>query len=146
MFSPNHRQHLLVAFRQLDETLAEALRVLGAPPGAPVFQQARSDVDAPARENAARAIAAVRDELRAFMAREDLRPRTPTASATHVARSRLDLALVAAAELGARHLRGYGEISAAEAAELDSLAKRLRERLTAALQMLPEARRQVRHS
>lgn len=138
MFGPSHRQHLLVAFRHLDETLAEVLQRLGAPPGAPLFARVRDDVDPAARDGVVAAIAEVRRKVHAFMAGHALDAIAPDAGATHVARARLDLAMVSAAELGARHLRGYGELADADADALEALATTLRDQLAAAIALLAE--------
>lgn len=140
MFSPNHRQHLLVAFKHLDEALDEVLQRLGAPAGVPLFERSRDDVDPAARDRAASAIDDVRGEMRRFMARHGLEPKRADLGATHIARSRLDLAMVAASELGPRHLRGYGELDDAEMHELTSFATTLGDQLAAVIKLLPEPR------
>lgn len=138
MFASVHRQHLGVAFRHLDETLEEVLRLLGAPAGTPLFERTRDDVDPIVRERARRAVDAVRDELRTFMALHDMRIDKPGTGATHAARARLALALVGATELEPRYLRGYGELTAAEAAELAALSERIRAGIAAVIAALPE--------
>jgi hypothetical protein len=138
MFGSAHRQHLLVAFRHLDETLADVLHGLGAPTGSPLFSRLHDDVDPAARAHAAQAIGAIRDEVRAFMARHAMQTSAPDLGATHAARARLDLAVVSASELGPRHLRGYGELTDEEAEELAGLSERLREDLIGVLAALPE--------
>lgn len=139
MFASTQNQHLVVAFRHLDETLAEVLRQLGAPPGSPLFEPRHDDVDPDARGQVVSAIDGVRNTMRAFMAQHDLQPTGPGHGATHVARSRLDLAMVAASELAARYLRGYGSLADADAREIDALASALRDRIAAAIAVLPES-------
>jgi hypothetical protein len=129
---------LLVAFRHLDETLGEVLFKLGAPAGAPLFARLRDDVDPAARVRAAHAIVALRDDMRVFLAQHGVQASAPDIGATHAARARLDLAMVGAGELGPRHLRGYGELTPAEAEALSDLTERLRGRLMDALAALPE--------
>jgi hypothetical protein len=138
MFGSAHRQHLSVAFRHLDDTLDDVLYKLGAPSGTPLFARLRDDVDPDARRRAAQAVGMVRDEMHAFMTRHAMHAPAPDPGATHAARARLDLAVVSASELGTQHLRGYGELTAAEAEELDDLSERLRARLLDVLRMLPE--------
>jgi len=140
MLSDPHRQHLVVAFRHLDETLSEVLRQLGAQPGRPLFTRLRDDVDPAARVRVANAIDGVREDMRAFMARYDLQTTMPALGATHVARSRLDLAMVSASELGPGHLRGYGALTEADADELEVLATTLRDDIGALINLLPEQR------
>ena len=129
MFSANHRRHLLVAFRHLDGMLVEAMSRLRAAPAAPLFEAYRDDVDPASREPVQRAAGALRAELRGFMERHGLRSDPPDVTALHAVRAQLALAQVNAAELGGRHLRGYGELSPEESAELDALSRRLRELL-----------------
>lgn len=138
VFSAIHRRHLLVAFRHLDETLAEVLRVLGAPGGRPLFEHTRNDVDPGARERARRAVDAVRDELRVFMSTHDMRIEAAHVGATRAAHARLDLALVSAAELAPPYLSGYGDLAATDADALATLSERLRDRIAAVIAELPE--------
>lgn len=138
MFTSTQKQHLVVAFRHLDVTLAEVLRQLGAPPGNSLFEPRRNDADPDARAQVASAIDDVRNTMRAFMTQHGLDPPAPGPGATHVARSRLDLAMVAASELAARYLRGYGDLATADAREIDVLASVLRDRIAAAVAVLPE--------
>ncbi len=131
MFSANHRQHLLVAFRHFDSMLAEVLSRIRAEPGEPLFETYRQDSDAPTRERAQAAATRLRETMRAFMAQHDLHAPRPEAGALHSAHALLALMLVGATELGARHLRGYGELDADESAELEALSRRMREDVAA---------------
>ncbi len=141
MFSSNHRQHLMVAFRNLDAVLGEVSALLQpAAPGA-LFAARVDDVDADTRRRAEAAIEATREELRAFMVKHAMQVPPPDHSARHAANARLSLAMVEAAELGPRHLRGYGELGEAEAEELAGLSERLRARLAEVVGTLPEAPR-----
>ncbi|MGH8233619.1 MAG: hypothetical protein ACREPU_05405 [Rhodanobacteraceae bacterium] len=135
---------MLIAFKHLDSTLTEVLLRLGATPAsaASLFQAFRADVDPAAREHARVATDAVRDEIRAFMTRHEMRGEPSGIGATHAANALLALAMVSAAELGPRHLRGYGELTTDEASELDALSSRLQQRLTDAIAALPEPARQ----
>lgn len=130
MFSANHRQHLAVAFRHLDETLSQVLSRIGAA-GTPLFQPFLDDSDDAIRERAQMAAAELREEMRGFMAAHDLNVRAPEVTMLHAAHAMLALLMVSATELGGRYLRGYGELSPEESAELDALSARLRERLAA---------------
>lgn len=140
VFSLNHRQHLLIAFKHLDSTLNEVLsRLSAAPvPATALFQSFRADVDPVARDRASAAMDAVRDEVRAFMATHEMSAGTSGIGATHAANALLALAMVSAAELGPRHLRGYGELTTEEASELEALSSRLQQRLTDSIAALPE--------
>lgn len=138
MFSANHRQHLLVALMHLDETLSEVLAQLGGESGASLFRHWRDDVDPEARRRAVAAIAATREAMRVFLARHAIRANEPRTGATHAADALLAMAMVDATELGPRYLRGYGELSDTEAAELEALAENLREHLVAVIRTLPE--------
>lgn len=139
MFSANHRQHLLVAFRHLDAVLSEVAALLQ--PAAPdaLFAARVDDVDAGTRRRAENAIAAVREDIRTFMARHALRAGQSDLSARHAANAQLALAMVEATELGSRHLRGYGELTESEAMELADLSEGLRARLADVIRALPEA-------
>jgi leucyl aminopeptidase (aminopeptidase T) len=129
VFTANHRQHLLVAFRHLDAMLEEVLARIGAAPGTPLFQSHRDDADARMRESAQQAVTNAREAMRAFMTKHGLEVTPPDFSATHAAHAMLALMQVGAMELDGHHLRGYGELSADELDELDELSHRLRERL-----------------
>lgn len=131
MFSANHRQHLLVAFRHFDEMLSQILARIGVAPGAPLFQSFLDDSDDATRERAQAAVAELREEVRSFMAAHDLKAGAPEVTALHAAHAMLALVMVSATELGGRYLRGYGEVSPEECAELDALSVSLRERLAA---------------
>lgn len=131
MFSANHRQHLLVAFRHLDEMLSQVLARIGAAPGASLFQSFQDDSDDATRERAQMAVANLREEMRGFMTTHDLNARSPEITALHAAHAMLALTMVGATELGGRYLRGYGELSPEESAQLDALSSRMRERLAA---------------
>ncbi|MGA8277335.1 MAG: hypothetical protein WB784_03970 [Rhodanobacteraceae bacterium] len=139
MFSPNHRQHLLVAFRHFDSMLADILVRLGAAPGEPLLESYRDDVDRSVREPAKQGVTEMRTGMRAFMSKHDLQISPPHVSAVHAAHAMLALLQVASSELGARHLRGYGELSIDEAAELDALSNRLRVQLGALDALLDRA-------
>ncbi|MGH8126539.1 MAG: hypothetical protein ACREPK_11920 [Rhodanobacteraceae bacterium] len=141
MFSSNHRQHLLVAFRHLDAVLAEVSALLAPVPRGALIAQCIDDVDADTRRRAEIGIAAVRGELCAFMTRHALRLEPPDLSARHAANAQLALTMVEATELGPRHLRGYGALTENEAEELAGLSERLRARLVDVIRALPESPR-----
>ena len=130
MFSSNHRQHLLVVFQHLDSALTNVLMRLGAERGDPLFDVYLDDSKENLREGAAAEIAEIRQELSAFMTAHRLQAPAPHLSAAHAAHAYAATLLVTAAELGAHHLRGYGELSAEESEQLDALSHRLGERLT----------------
>jgi hypothetical protein len=130
MFSANHRQHLLVAFKNLDESLAEVLECLAPASGGRLFQPYTDELDGSVREHAEAIVADVYRELREFMATHQMPAPLPTHSGRHAAYARASVALVAAIELDARRLRGYGELSQDECEALDSLSQQLSERLT----------------
>ncbi|MGH8152093.1 MAG: hypothetical protein ACREPF_05075 [Rhodanobacteraceae bacterium] len=141
MFSVNHREHLLVAFRHLDAVLAEVEALLRPPAVGTVFNARVGDIDASTCRRAESAIAAVREELRAFMVGHALHAPPPALSARHAANAQLALAMVEAAELDPRHLRGYGELTDSEIEELAALSERLHSRLAAVIRTLPEPSR-----
>lgn len=140
MFSSNHRQHLLVAFKHLDESMGDVLRKLGVAPDAPLFGSLRNDVDPAALARAQLAVAGVRAELRTFMASHNMRPTSPDSGAAHAAHALLGLAAVSATELEPDYLLGYGALSEQESAELARLSERLRARLDEVVKALPERR------
>lgn len=131
MFSTNHRQHLLVAFKHLDGVLIEILARLGAAPGEPLFDTYHNDVDPVLREPAQQAVAALRASMRDFLERHAVAANPPDVSLLHALHATLALAQVGATELAGRHLRGYGELDSDEGAELDALSQRLRAQLAA---------------
>lgn len=140
MFSANHRQHLLVALRHFDAMLTEVLNRIGAEPVAALFGTYRNDANPATRERVQSAAAQLREAMRAFMTQHDLHASEPEVGAVHSAHAMLSLMSVLAAELGARHLRGYGELSKEEEEQLDALSQRLRESVIALDAALRDAR------
>lgn len=125
MFSANHRQHLLVAFKSLDESLAEIARCLEPALANRVFPPYADSVDNVVLKRACSAIADVRGGMRAFMTAQRMQVPASTLSSRHAAHARASLALASAMELDAQHLKGYGELSPEERDALDALADQL---------------------
>lgn len=125
MFSANHRQHLLVAFKSLDESLTEIVRCLESEATNCVFPPYVDSADEIVRKRACDVVADVREEMKGFMATQHMQVGTPTLSSRYAAHARASLALASAMELDAQHLRGYGELSTEERNALDALADRL---------------------
>lgn len=136
MFSANHRQHLLVAFRELDESLAEIRGCLRAGTGERLFPPYAGTVDPALRRRADALVADVRAMIAAFVSAQDLQSPPSAVPTTRAASARASIAMVAALELDPQHLRGYGELSKDESAALEALSQRLGDRLAQLVALL----------
>lgn len=105
--------------------------VLDEAPHAGLFPRYRDDLSGPERERVARGLTAARaciaDGLRQF----GLTAEPASLSAAAAVRAQIGVAELAAEELGAQDMRGYGPLAPESAAALDELAARLRAAMAA---------------
>ncbi|MGH8226267.1 MAG: hypothetical protein ACRER1_08975 [Gammaproteobacteria bacterium] len=121
-------RHVLATFRHVEELLERALRPL-AETDAGSLAAAHNDFSAAQAAALREAIAAVRVELDAGVAVLDLPNSSQPVSARWAAATATRLALIALAELDARHLAAYGEVTAEAASRVAQVRERLEEKL-----------------
>ena len=125
----SQKLHLQTGLAHIDALLSEAVRILSAaetrtpfskyvPDATPVQQKVAADYASKLRAATATALKAFRIDLPAR-----------NVSALWAARTNVVAARITLAELGPRHMRGYGELSTQGAADLSALVSQLMELL-----------------
>ena len=130
------RRHLYESLAHLDRQLA-AIEAILAEPGAAapatLFPRHRDDVPPTARRQLEAGLAAARERIAVALAGAGLAPEPPAIGAWQAVRSHLSLAEVSTDDVGARSMRGYGELQPESAEQLDRLAATLRAAIAAVL-------------
>lgn len=125
------RRHLHDGLAHLEKLLDGMQALLDAAQRPGLFPRFHDDLSAPERERLARGLtaahAAVADGLRQFA----LAPEPAALSAAAALRAQVGVAELAAEELGARDMRGYGPLAPEAAAALDAMANHLRAAMAA---------------
>ncbi|MGH9518222.1 MAG: hypothetical protein ACRD2D_01175 [Terriglobales bacterium] len=120
------RRHLHDGLAHLEKLLRGMQAILDEAPHAGLFPRYRDDLSAPERERLARGVTGARASLADGLRQFELAPEPAALSAAAAVRAQAGAAELAAEELGARDMRGYGPLAQESAAALDELAARLR--------------------
>lgn len=116
----NHKSHLRITFAHVDELLSKALRELDPAEAESPFSRLVPDAAPVQRKVAADYAARVRAAMRNLLDRYGIELPKPHIGAVWAARTVLTGAEVALQELSPAGMRGYGPISDATAADLDT--------------------------
>jgi hypothetical protein len=119
------RRHLYDGFAHLDRQLEAIAAIARAAESGGLFPRYQNDLTPAARAAIDQRIARVRAQLRARMAAIALVPEPAPLSAAQAIAAQFNLAEIGLDEIGARAMRGYGEVSPAAADALDQLTGEL---------------------
>lgn len=135
--NPTQRRHLYDGLVHLERQLS-ALEAILAPP-ASLFPKYADDLDPARRQALHTGIAAARSVIAQLLADEAITPEPPRTGTAQAVRAHLSVLELAAEELGARSMRGYGELEPGQTEALDRLALAVRQSVTAIWPSAPEA-------
>lgn len=115
----SHRQYLLSQIRHLDELLADLAALLEPPRAGRLFHEVIADLGEAEKQALQPQLAAVRKILQRFLLQQGLNDGAEPVSARHAFRVGIAFARTAVEEMQPRYLRGYGELDARSAAEME---------------------------
>jgi GTP-binding protein EngB required for normal cell division len=140
----HQQRHLYFGLAEVDRLLIEVEGVLAAAQSRTLFPRYVDDLDLSQRRLLEGSIARLRAELAQLLASQGMVPQRPQIEASGAIRTALIFAEVAAEELGAGNMRGYGELSAGQAEEVEGVVAELRGRIAALLaELAPEPAAQL---
>lgn len=120
------RRHLHDGLAHLEKLLDGMQSLLDAAQRPGLFSRYRDDLSAPERERLARGLTAARAAIADGLRQFELAPEPAALSAAAALHAQVGVAEMAAEELGARDMRGYGPLAPEAATALDQMADNLR--------------------
>ncbi|HVU07951.1 MAG TPA: hypothetical protein VHG89_05345 [Verrucomicrobiae bacterium] len=125
----NHQRHLLVTFRHIDKLLSETESILNSTGSPSPFQEYLQDSTPAQRQMAHEHILQAREMMRRMLDDLKIPLNQPTSGARWAAYNHLAFAGLAALELEAKQMEGYGKLSADEKKVFNKISEELREPL-----------------
>ncbi len=126
----SQRQRLLITCKHVDRLLEDIEATLHASESKSVFPNYTTDLSADERKTIEDYVARIRSRLLEVLASQSLAPEEPRISVTHSIYVNLKFIDIAVTELAPRHMQGYGPVSRAGAAELESIVACLQTSVT----------------
>jgi hypothetical protein len=121
----NQQRHLLATFQYVDNLLSEAERIMASAGSPSPFEQFSQDSTPIQRKVTHDYVLRVRQAMQRILDELKIPRKHPISSATWAARSHLDFAGIAIAELRPEHMRGYGQLSEEDARTMDRVVAEL---------------------
>jgi len=122
----NHKQHLLSAFRVIDQRLGEILGLLNPDRGCSPFSDYVPDATPLQHRVVADHVTRIRASMRRILTEQGVILPPPSISSVWAARTGLLSAEIDLEELRPRSMRGYGELPEGSAQQLDAMVMELR--------------------
>ncbi len=121
----SHQRHLLATFQYVDNLLSELEGIMASAGSASPFQEYSQDSTPIQRKVTHDYVVRVREAMRRILEELKIPQKPPVAGATWVARSHLNFAGIAIAEMDSEHMRGYGQISEEDARTMNRIVAEL---------------------
>ena len=134
----NHQRHLLSTFQYVDNLLSEAERLMASTGSASPFQEYSQDTTTIQRKVTHDYVARVRQAMQRILDELKIPRKQPISTATWAARSHINFAGIAIAEIGSKYMRGYGELSEEDARTMDRIVAELNAELARITNYLAE--------
>ncbi|HVU26460.1 MAG TPA: hypothetical protein VHG71_01830 [Verrucomicrobiae bacterium] len=125
----SHQRHLLVTFRHIDRLLSETEHILNSADSPSPFQEYVQDSTPVQRKVAHEHILRVRETMQRMLNDLKIPLKPPGIGALWAAHNHLAFASLAAIELEAKQMKGYGELSDDEQKVFDRISEELCEPL-----------------
>jgi hypothetical protein len=122
----NHRRRLRITFEYIDRLLGEVENMAEAAASRAAFPRYSSDFTPPEQGLVREQVSLVRSRLTGILNSHGIPFGAERISARRAIRVSLDYMEVAAEELGAHYMRGYGSLDPQAAAQLDTISRELR--------------------
>lgn len=136
LLNENHRRRLRITFEYIDRLLGEVENMVLAAASRAAFPRYASDFT-PAEQNLiSEQVSLIRSRLIGILESHGVEQEAERISARRAIRVSLDYMDVAAEELGAHYMRGYGLLDPQAAAQLDDISMELRATLRGLEQLL----------
>lgn len=129
--NPSQRRHLYDGLVHLERQLASLEAILAPAAAAGLFPKYADDLQDERRRQVQAGIAAARAVIAQTLAANAIAPEPPATGLEQAVRAHLSVLELAAEEMGARSMRGYGELAPEQTEQLDRLALTLRQAMTA---------------
>ena len=129
----NQARGLRVSCQYIDRLLGEIETILNSAASSAAFPQYIPDVSPEGRRAIEEFIAGIRTQLRRILAGQGIEPPPPSIPAARAVRTGLYAIDIVAEELKPSYMKGFGEMSAEIAAELNGIAEQLRRLVAQAL-------------
>ncbi len=134
----NHQRHLLATFQYVDNLLSEAERLMASAGSASPFQEYSQDTTPIQRKVMHDYVVRVREAMRRILDELMMPRKQPISGATWAARSHINFAGNAIAEIDSEHMRGYGQLSEEDARTMDRIVVELNAELARITNYLAE--------
>jgi hypothetical protein len=121
----NHQRHLLSTFQYVDNLLSEAERLMASAGSASPFQEYSQDATAIQRKVTHDYVVRVREAMQRILDELKIPRKQPVSSAIWAARSHINFAGIAIAEIGSKYMRSYGQLSEEDARTMDRIVSEL---------------------
>jgi len=142
----HHRRRLLVSCQYIDRLLSEIESLLHSASSRAVFPRYRVDITTDQRQVIEDYIARIRAHLLRLLERQGIPYQTPGIPATRAIHSSLSVIQISVEELNPRHLRGYGAVPEAAAAQLKPVVAELQELVASMNRYVVRCQRQAARS
>ena len=129
--NPSQRRHLYEGLVHLERQLASLEAILAPAAAADLFPKYADDLQDEQRRRVQAGVAAARAAIAQTLAANAIAPEPPATGIEQAVRAHLSVLELAAEEMGARSMRGYGELAPEQTEALDRLALTLRQAMTA---------------
>ncbi|HEY1791209.1 MAG TPA: dynamin family protein [Verrucomicrobiae bacterium] len=126
----NHRRHLFHTVQHMDELLSEAEQIMATAGSDSPFQKYSQDTTPIQRRVTHDYISRVRQVFRRIIEELTIPPAQPICGALWGARCSVDFAVIDVAEMDARHMLGYGDLSDDEVRTLERIVAELNAELS----------------
>jgi hypothetical protein len=136
----NQQRHLLATFQYVDNLLSEAERIMASAGSPSPFQEFSQDSTPIQRKVTHDYVLRVRQAMRRILDELKIPRKQPICGAIWTARSHINFAGIAIAELDAEHMRGYGQLSEEDAQTMDRAIAELNAELARITNYLAEGR------
>lgn len=121
----NHERHVLSTFQYVDRLFADMEQVLSIAQSSRLYKEYESDVAPEKQAELRRAITEFRALMSQIQEELNIASRPPNISAARAVLTSLTFIEIALEELQARHMRGYGELSASTAVQLEAVVAQM---------------------
>ncbi len=121
----SHQRHLLATFQYVDNLLSELEGIMASAGSASPFQEYSQDSTPIQRKVTHDYVVRVREAMRRILEELKIPQKPPVAGATWAARSHLNFAGIAIAEMDSEHMRGYGQLSEEDARTMNRIVAEL---------------------
>ncbi|HPA19560.1 MAG TPA: hypothetical protein PLU30_17565 [Verrucomicrobiae bacterium] len=121
----NHRHHILITFRYIDDLLAEAQRLVSAADDGSLFETYLRDAQDADRRTILEQIRRTRETMGRILRDLKIVPDRPASGSLWAAQGCLTFAAIAVAELEPGRMRGYGSLSDEDARVFEVIVSEL---------------------